>query len=221
MLFLEKCSVFGEMCCFLEKCAVFGEMCCFWINVLILDKSAVLGWMCCFWISVLFSSNPRPTYILTVSFYALSYSTAELVERLVDGRNFRHPFSILLNHVISKTNFTKCIDIVLTILLSGTWQLRCENNWYRLLVKYFVYLSWVIALLLLAANRNTVPSGPGGCRGLPPPPILADMLTLTVGRLRLPHYVLLNPSDFQNFLRPCYKNPSLPLKLSHPMIGDD
>ena len=52
--------------------------------------------------------------LLTVSFYALSYSTAELVERLVDGRNFRHPFSILLNHVISKTNFTKCIDVVCT-----------------------------------------------------------------------------------------------------------
>ena len=60
---------------------------------------------------MLFLNNPRPTYILTVSFYVLSYSTAELVERLVDGRNFRHPFSILLNHVISKTNFTKCIDI--------------------------------------------------------------------------------------------------------------
>ena len=49
---LAKCvaiCTYWKNVLFLEKCAIFGEMCCFWINVLFsLDNCAVFGWMCCF-----------------------------------------------------------------------------------------------------------------------------------------------------------------------------
>jgi hypothetical protein len=54
MLFMEKCAIFGEMCCFgrnvpyTEKCALFGEMCYSWRNVLFLEKCAIFGEMCYF-----------------------------------------------------------------------------------------------------------------------------------------------------------------------------
>ena len=67
---------------------------------------------------MLFSSNPRPSY----SFFLCAIKL--IVERLVDGRNFRHPFSILLNHVISKTNFTKCIDMVCRLWQYGLWSFQ-------------------------------------------------------------------------------------------------
>ena len=133
--------------------------------------------MCCF--------DQSQTYL---QFLFTRYPT-QLVEILVDGRNFCHPFSILLNHVISKTNFTKCIDIcsmyLICILLSGTWQLRCENNWYRLLVKYFVYLpilNYRVTFISCQPQYRTVGTG-----GIGFPPIQANPI-INRGRLRLPHY---------------------------------
>ena len=135
--------------------------------------------MCCF--------DQSQTYL---QFLFTRYPT-QLVEILVDGRNFCHPFSILLNHVISKIKpillSAQIIDIcsmyLLCILLSGTWQLLCENNQHRLLVKYCIHiLNYRVTFISCQPQYRTVGTG-----GIGFPPIQANPI-INRGRLRLPHY---------------------------------